>query len=135
MVPVCPKCDVGLFIVRFKTVEVDFCYQCRGLWLDAGELESLMDQTGATAADPLLASLANAPAEQRTRCLCPRCDQRLEEFRVGAELLLDRCPRGHGLWFDTQELRRLLAQCQDAGPTISFLNELFGNTTKEEVTC
>ena len=54
MIPVCPKCDTGLFILHFKGVDVDFCERCRGLWLDTGELEELMARTGAAVDDPLL---------------------------------------------------------------------------------
>jgi hypothetical protein len=38
---VCPKCDVPLFILHFRDLDVDFCHQCRGLWLDAGEVGSI----------------------------------------------------------------------------------------------
>jgi Zn-finger nucleic acid-binding protein len=134
MIPVCPKCDAPLFSLRFKEVEVDFCERCRGLWLDAGELEALMRQTGAVADDPLLA-FQNQPGTvpRGRKHLCPRCDQTLCEVtvpRIGAEPLhLDRCPRGHGLWFDASELRQLLAlfpPASGATQTVAFLNEFFG---------
>lgn len=134
MIPICPKCDAQLLSLRFKEVEVDFCERCRGLWLDAGELEALMRQTGATAEDPLLA-FQNQPGTvpRGRKHLCPRCDQTLREIAVarpGAEALhLDRCPCGHGLWFDANELRQLLAlfpPASGATHTIAFLNEFFG---------
>lgn len=132
MIPICPKCDAQLFSLRFKEVEVDFCERCRGLWLDAGELEALLRQTGARAADPLLAFQNEAGVTPRDRKhLCPRCDQMLREVAVprpSAEALhLDRCPRGHGLWFDANELRQLLAlfpPASGATHTISFLNDI-----------
>jgi Zn-finger nucleic acid-binding protein len=136
MTPVCPKCDVELFILNFKDVEVDYCDRCRGLWLDTGELEQLMQNTGATAEDPLLGSLNRHgafPAGQQD--LCPRCDQRMCEVKIASEgrapLTLERCPLGHGLWFDANELRQLLAMfpAAGAGRTIEFLNSLFGQTT------
>ena len=134
MIPVCPKCDAQLFSLRFKEVEVDFCEHCRGLWLDAGELEALMRQTGAVANDPLLAFQNQPGANPRGRKhLCPRCDRALREIAVprpGAEALrLDRCPRGHGLWFDANELQQLLAlfpPASGATHTIAFLNEILG---------
>src|SRR2546426_1135911 len=110
MIPVCPKCDVGLFILNFKGVEVDFCHRCRGLWLDAGELEMLMELTGAHAEhDPLLRFQKQegvVPAGRKH--FCPRCDQPLREITVDKRLTLDRCSRGHGLWFDADELKQLL---------------------------
>jgi Zn-finger nucleic acid-binding protein len=132
MIPICPKCDAQLFNLRFKEVEVDFCERCRGLWLDAGELEALMRQTCATA-DDLLLAFQNQPGTvlRGRKHLCPRCDQMLREIAVtqsGTEALrLDRCPRGHGLWFDTSELRQLLAlfpPSSGATHTIAFLNEI-----------
>jgi len=135
MIPVCPKCDAQLFSLRFKEVEVDFCERCRGLWLDAGELEALMQQTGGSGDDPLLAFQNQPGTSLRDRKhLCPRCDQTLREIAVPrprAEALhLDRCPRGHGLWFDANELRQLMAlfpPASGATHTIAFLNEFLGS--------
>jgi Zn-finger nucleic acid-binding protein len=130
MIPVCPKCDVGLLILRFKTIEVDHCERCRGIWLDAGELEQLLSATGGDATDPLLQFQQLVGSESRNRKrLCPRCDQSLREITAGSGLKLDRCPRGHGLWFDADELRQLLAlfpASSGAGRTIESLNEIFG---------
>lgn len=37
----CPKCGAGLQEQEFKHVKVDLCPECRGMWLDAGELEMI----------------------------------------------------------------------------------------------
>jgi uncharacterized protein len=37
----CPKCGADLREERFSEVAVDICPDCRGMWLDAGELELL----------------------------------------------------------------------------------------------
>ncbi len=134
MIRVCPKCDVPLFLVHFKNIEVDVCPTCRGIWLDAGELEELLRQTGAGADDPLL-QFQKQPgvAAPKAGHLCPRCDERLREIRAGDSLTLDRCPRGHGLWFDADELAQLLSQfpaSAGAAGTIAYLNEMFSLTPK-----
>jgi Zn-finger nucleic acid-binding protein len=129
---VCPKCDVPLFILHFKDIEVDFCDRCRGLWLDAGELEELLRRTGAQADDPLLHFQKQEGRSPEGRPhLCPRCDERLREIQVehpGSTILtLDKCPRGHGLWFDADELQQLLTTFPaqtNAAMTIDYLNEL-----------
>ncbi|MBM2828100.1 MAG: hypothetical protein HW408_632 [Actinobacteria bacterium] len=36
----CPKCGMKLIEVDYKTLKVDRCSSCDGLWLDAGELEA-----------------------------------------------------------------------------------------------
>ncbi len=136
---VCPKCDVPLFILHFKDIEIDFCHHCRGLWLEAGELEALMKQTGANTHDPLLKFQQQSGIQPSGRPhLCPRCDAALHEIQVehaGApRLTLDKCPRGHGLWFDADELQQLLSMFppeSGTGKTIDYLNELF--TTKSKL--
>ncbi len=40
----CPKCGMDLHTLKKGAVEIDTCFNCRGLWLDAGELEQLMKQ-------------------------------------------------------------------------------------------
>ena len=134
MIPVCPKCDIALFLLHFQNVEVDFCERCRGVWLDAGELESLMETTGADGIDPLRQFQSQAGKSQNPgRHLCPRCDSRLEEITLAPKVTLDQCPRGHGLWFDADELQQLLAlypATSNAGQTIAYLNEIFGAQPK-----
>ena len=84
MAPVCPKCDVGLLIVHLQEIEVDVCERCRGLWLDAGELEDLMTRTGARPTEAFRHALGVTNSPPRvTRYLCPRCDQAMHEWRRG----------------------------------------------------
>jgi Zn-finger nucleic acid-binding protein len=117
-----------LIIVHLQKIEVDCCPACRGFWLDAGELEQLLTRTGAHADEAFLTALDMGDrAATPTTLLCPRCDQPMTEMRY-ADLMLDRCAQGHGLWFDRDELPRLLGRLPpDAGAarTIACLNELF----------
>ncbi len=48
----CPVCDVPLSISSREGVEIDFCPQCRGVWLDRGELDKVIER----------AAVAMAPA-------------------------------------------------------------------------
>jgi hypothetical protein len=41
----CPKCGQKLFAENYGTVEVDVCGGCRGLWLDAKELDTIVENT------------------------------------------------------------------------------------------
>lgn len=41
----CPVCkDVTLLMSEKKGVEIDYCPECRGIWLDRGELEKIIGQ-------------------------------------------------------------------------------------------
>jgi uncharacterized protein YecA (UPF0149 family) len=37
----CPKCGMKLSEIDYKGITVDKCFSCDGIWLDAGELESI----------------------------------------------------------------------------------------------
>jgi Zn-finger nucleic acid-binding protein len=43
----CPKCSVPLSIADRQGVEIDFCPQCRGVWLDRGELDKIIERANA----------------------------------------------------------------------------------------
>ena len=59
----CPTCtDTALVMSERQGVEIDYCPQCRGVWLDRGELDKLIDRAGPTAAAaPAHAAPAYAP--------------------------------------------------------------------------
>ena len=70
----CPVCDVTLSISSREGVEIDFCPQCRGVWLDRGELDKILDRV-ATAAP--VAPVPPPPAyDDRSRPPEPRYDDR-----------------------------------------------------------
>ncbi len=43
----CPRCGVGLAMSERQGIEIDYCPQCRGVWLDRGELDKIIDRAGA----------------------------------------------------------------------------------------
>ncbi|AOF97639.1 zf-TFIIB domain-containing protein [Sphingobium sp. SA2] len=42
----CPVCHVGLAMTDRQGVEIDYCPQCRGVWLDRGELDKIIERSG-----------------------------------------------------------------------------------------
>lgn len=42
----CPTCpDVTLVIADRQGIEIDYCPKCRGVWLDRGELDKLIEKS------------------------------------------------------------------------------------------
>ena len=41
----CPVCHVGLNMAERQGVEIDYCPQCRGVWLDRGELDKIIERS------------------------------------------------------------------------------------------
>lgn len=48
----CPIDGTALVIAERSGVEIDYCPQCRGVWLDRGELDKIIDRSSASAAPP-----------------------------------------------------------------------------------
>ncbi|PKO16044.1 hypothetical protein CVU37_11865 [candidate division BRC1 bacterium HGW-BRC1-1] len=137
MHPVCPRCDEALIAMIFRGIEIDTCATCHGMWMDAGELEDLLDNTQVAHYAAGLKFNVTTPLSPRKACLCPRCDTPLQqvtpEARGPKPLELDSCPRGHGLWFDRRELCQLLETFPPetgAPAAILFLDDFFGETPR-----
>ncbi|HAF43102.1 MAG TPA: hypothetical protein DCG90_15285 [Sphingobium sp.] len=41
----CPVCHIGLAMTDRQGVEIDYCPQCRGVWLDRGELDKIIERS------------------------------------------------------------------------------------------
>ena len=42
----CPICNVALQMTERQGIEIDYCPQCRGVWLDRGELDKIIERAG-----------------------------------------------------------------------------------------
>jgi hypothetical protein len=62
----CPVCDVPLSISSREGVEIDFCPQCRGVWLDRGELDKVVERAAASLA-PSAAAVGGDRGDDRRR--------------------------------------------------------------------
>lgn len=68
----CPVCkDPQLVMTERQGVEIDYCPQCRGVWLDRGELDKLIDKS-VSASAPQPFQEAQRPAYE------PRPDPRYD---------------------------------------------------------
>lgn len=41
----CPKCAIPLNMAERCGIEIDYCPQCRGVWLDRGELDKIIERS------------------------------------------------------------------------------------------
>jgi Zn-finger nucleic acid-binding protein len=125
----CPVCKSVMITLELAEAEVDYCTGCKGVWLDAGELEMLLDDDGK--AKTLISSFAKDMSSVEKPKQCPICDKKMEKIIVGHEkptLLIDRCSKGDGLWFDKGELNNIITKAElDEGNKIKkVLAAMFG---------
>ena len=49
----CPTCDnVNLAMADRQGIEIDYCPKCRGIWLDRGELDRLIERADQASVPP-----------------------------------------------------------------------------------
>lgn len=41
----CPVCKVNLIMTDRQGIEIDYCPKCRGVWLDRGELDKIIERS------------------------------------------------------------------------------------------
>lgn len=59
----CPVCKTQtLQMAERHGIEIDYCPSCRGVWLDRGELDKIIERAGAGAAVPPPAAVQSQPA-------------------------------------------------------------------------
>jgi Zn-finger nucleic acid-binding protein len=124
----CPACREPVVVLELHDVEIDHCLTCRGIWLDAGELELLLGDCAWK--DRLLSSFeVDREAEEKPR-KCPICLRRMQKVLCGTDcrVRIDRCRRNHGIWFDAGELEEILRMGSLGGSTevLDLLADMFG---------
>lgn len=62
-------------------VEIDYCPQCRGVWLDRGELDKILERVQAEAASIPASSYAQPAAQQMPAAQPPYQESRSDERR------------------------------------------------------
>ena len=58
----CPTCKTPLTMSERQGIEIDYCPTCRGVWLDRGELDKMIERSAAApVAAPSSASATSQP--------------------------------------------------------------------------
>ena len=117
-----------MIVLEFNDVEVDYCVECRGIWLDAGELELLFGD--AELAQGFLTAGDAAQQTEEAKRPCPICDKAMDKHTTGGKepVLYDECAYGDGLWFDAGELLQVLRQGSEAQmneEVVAWLRDMF----------
>jgi Zn-finger nucleic acid-binding protein len=70
----CPNDNTTLTMTDRAGIEIDYCPQCRGVWLDRGELDKIIERSeqqrpsaGATTSKPVAGQEYFQPVEQHPR--------------------------------------------------------------------
>lgn len=124
----CPACKETLVILELHEIEVDYCTNCKGIWLDSGELGLMLDDE--TEKAKLIQSLEIVYDSNEKKLKCPICKDKMEKVKhKDVDTVTDKCIHNHGIWFDKGELEEIVksGSLQNENRFTLMLNELFGN--------
>lgn len=122
----CVACKNPMVTLELDQVEIDYCPSCGGIWLDAGELEALLEDSAAGRLLEATSMLTQGKSGPRR---CPICRKRMHAATIPgpSTVELDCCPRGDGLWFDRGELEEVVHYIEGGqdGPVLLLLRRMF----------
>jgi hypothetical protein len=80
----CPICvTTDLLMTERLNIEIDYCPQCRGVWLDRGELDKIIERGARELAPVLPAAAAPAAPQSGPRPVQPPYDAQPYGYRDG----------------------------------------------------
>ena len=109
----CPRCRIEMASLTIGSTPVRECEQCLGLWLDVASFEKLCTDREQQSVVLGTASPAPTHAVRETSKVhyvpCPECSQLMNRINFArcSGVIVDIC-KGHGTWFDRDELSRIV---------------------------
>ncbi len=119
----CPRCSAGLVAHQVGPNALDECLRCGGVWVDVATFEALCLENERQL--PLLGEAKPSEVYPVTYVPCPACGSRMnrENFGRVSGVIVDRC-KLHGIWFDRDELRRVVEFIRHGGLSATRQREL-----------
>ncbi len=115
----CPRCQTQLNAVALGNTNVHECAACAGLWIGVEAFNTICaDREKQSAVIGIAPSPISAELviEEIHYIACPICKEMMNRmnFANRSGIILDIC-RPHGVWFDRDELRRIVAFIRNGG--------------------
>lgn len=118
-----------MVVLELEQVETDYCTNCGGIWLDSGELELLIENLQER--EQILNSFSEDLSSKEKSHPCPICGKKMSKVLAGEKnkVLIDKCKKDHGLWFDEGELKSVIENSTDIkqNKVLSLLKDMFEN--------
>ena len=116
----CPRCMIEMHSLLLGATAIRECERCLGLWVDVPAFEKLCADREQQAA--VLGAASPAPTKpvqgvNKVRYVpCPECEQLMNRINFArcSGVVVDVC-KGHGTWFDREELSRIVEFIRGGG--------------------
>jgi len=115
----CPRCKKRLGLLHISNVSLNECQKCGGMWVNVETFRNICTDREkqlsilgfATKRDGLASSVAKI-----SYVPCPQCKQLMNRsnFARASGVMIDTC-KEHGVWFDAEELPKIIDFIQKGG--------------------
>ena len=117
----CPKCNVGMKVVKLDSVEIDECPSCGGMWVDKMEEKQALDMKPSVFTVEELHNLREiykplGRVEEVKYFKCPHCSKFMwrKNYMHHSGIIVDKC-KDHGTFFDKGELEKAIEFIKKGG--------------------
>jgi len=124
----CPRCKVDMSAVQIGAQTMRECEKCAGVWLDVAAFEKICadrEQQSAVLGGASPVPAHELQARQRIQYApCPQCGQLMNRINFArcSGVIVDVC-KGHGTWFDAQELSAIVQFIRGGGLEVARRKE------------
>ncbi len=124
----CPRCRIDMAPITLGAERLRECEMCGGLWLDVAAFEKICasrEEQSAVLGGASHAPDRSATSEAKIRYVpCPQCSQLMNRINFArcSGVVVDVC-KGHGTWFDRDELSSIIQFIRDGGLGLSRQKE------------
>lgn len=124
----CPCCKVEMSSISIGGEAMRECEHCSGLWLEVSAFERICtnrEEQSAVLGGASVAPQSHVSMSETVRYVpCPQCGQLMNRINFArcSGIVVDVC-KGHGTWFDRDELREIVEFIRGGGLDLSRQKE------------
>lgn len=127
----CPRCKTKMSSITLGAMAMRECEGCVGLWVEVAAFEQICADReqqsavlGAALPAPAHQGTSGTDAEKIRYVPCPQCGQLMNRINFArcSRVIVDVC-KGHGTWFDRDELNGIVQFIRGGGLEVSRRKE------------
>ena len=124
----CPRCRVAMSSITLGGAPLRECETCAGLWVEVAALEKICadreEQSAVLGVSSTHIASTGSEANKISYAPCPQCGQLMNRMNFArcSGVIVDAC-KGHGTWFDRDELNRIVEFIRGGGLETSRAKE------------
>lgn len=122
----CPRCKVRMQLIEVDEIRLSECERCEGIWADVETFEAICaSRENQSAILKKLDEILHHPKYEKVQYVpCPQCKHLMNRnnFAKVSGVVIDTC-KEHGVWFDAEELPRIIEFIRKGGMEYSRQKE------------